>query len=141
MAKQLYPCLWFDGQAKAAAEFYCTIFPNSKITNDSGMVVNFDLNGFRFMGLNGGPKFQFSESVSFVIPCENQEEIDHYWYKLIADGGEESKCGWCKDKFGVSWQVVPTILGELMSNPENGKWVIHELLQMQKIDIEALRNA
>jgi predicted 3-demethylubiquinone-9 3-methyltransferase (glyoxalase superfamily) len=141
MAKQLYPCLWFDGQAKAAAEFYCSIFPNSKITNDSGMVVNFELNGSHFMGLNGGPKFQFNESVSFVIPCENQEEIDHYWYKLIADGGEESMCGWCKDKFGVSWQVVPTILGQLMSNPESGQRVIQAFLKMKKFDIEALRNA
>ena len=141
MAKQLYPCLWFDGQAKAAAEFYCAIFPNSKITNDSGMVVNFELNGARFMGLNGGPKFSFSESVSFVIPCENQEEIDHYWYKLIADGGEESMCGWCKDKFGVSWQVIPAILGELMSNPENGQRVIQAFLKMKKFDIETLRNA
>ena len=141
MAKQLYPCLWFDGQAKAAAEFYCTIFPNSKITNDSGMVVNFELNGSHFMGLNGGPKFSFNESVSFVIPCENQEEIDHYWYKLIADGGEESMCGWCKDKFGVSWQVIPAILGQLMSDPEKGPRVVQAFLKMKKFDIEILKNA
>jgi predicted 3-demethylubiquinone-9 3-methyltransferase (glyoxalase superfamily) len=141
MAKQLYPCLWFDGQAKAAADFYCTIFPNSKITNDSGMVVNFELNGSRFMGLNGGPKFSFNESVSFVIPCENQEEIDHYWYKLIADGGEESMCGWCKDKFGVSWQVIPAILGQLMSDPEKGPRVVQAFLKMKKFDIETLKNA
>jgi predicted 3-demethylubiquinone-9 3-methyltransferase (glyoxalase superfamily) len=82
MKKQMYPCLWFDGQARAAADLYCTIFPNSKIINDSGMVVNFELNGQFFMGLNGGDNFQFNEAVSFVIPCKDQEEIDHYWYKL-----------------------------------------------------------
>ncbi len=141
MKNQMYPCLWFDGQAKAAADFYCTIFPNSKIINDSGMVVNFELNGQFFMGLNGGDKFQFNEAVSFVIPCKEQEEIDHYWHKLIADGGQESMCGWCKDKFGLSWQVVPTILGELMSNPENRQRVVQAFMKMRKFDIEALQNA
>jgi len=141
MTKQMYPCLWFDGQARAAADFYCTIFPNSKIINDSGMVVNFELNGQFFMGLNGGDNFQFNEAVSFVILCKDQEEIDHYWYKLIADGGQESQCGWCKDKFGLSWQVVPTILGELMSNPENGQRVVQAFMKMRKFDIEALQNA
>lgn len=141
MTKQLYPCLWFDGQARAAAEFYCTIFPKSKITNDSGMVVNFELNGQPFMGLNGGDRFRFNEAVSFVIPCKDQEEIDHYWYKLIADGGEESMCGWCKDKFGLSWQVVPTVLGELMPHPEKGQRVVQAFMKMRKFDIEALKNA
>ena len=141
MKKQMYPCLWFDGQARAAADFYCTIFPNSKIINDSGMVVNFELNGQFFMGLNGGDNFQFNEAVSFVIPCKDQEEIDHYWYKLIADGGQESQCGWCKDKFGLSWQVVPTILGKLMSNPEKGQRVAQAFMKMRKFDIEALQNA
>ena len=141
MKKQLYPCLWFDGQAKAAAEFYCTIFPNSTITSDSGMVVNFELNGQPFMGLNGGDMFKFNEAVSFVIPCKDQAEIDHYWYKLIADGGQESRCGWCKDKFGLSWQVVPTILGELMSNPEKAPRVMQAFMKMGKFDIEALQNA
>ena len=141
MTKTLYPCLWFDNQARAAADFYCTIFPDSKIINDSGMVVNFELNGQFFMGLNGGDKFQFNEAVSFVIPCKDQEEIDHYWYKLIADGGEESMCGWCKDKFGLSWQIVPTILGELMSNPQNAQRVMQAFMKMRKFDIEALKNA
>jgi predicted 3-demethylubiquinone-9 3-methyltransferase (glyoxalase superfamily) len=141
MTKQMYPCLWFDGQARAAADFYCTIFPDSKIINDSGIVVNFELNGQFFMGLNGGPNFQFNEAVSFVIPCKDQEEIDHYWYKLIADGGQESQCGWCKDKFGLSWQVVPAILGELLSNPENGQRVVQAFMKMRKFDIEALQNA
>ena len=141
MTKQMYPCLWFDGQAKAAADFYCTIFPNSKILQDSGMVVNFELNGQFFMGLNGGDMFKFNEAVSFVIPCKDQAEIDHYWYKLIADGGSEGNCGWCKDKFGLSWQVVPTILGELMSNPANGQRVMQAFMKMKKFDIEALKNA
>jgi predicted 3-demethylubiquinone-9 3-methyltransferase (glyoxalase superfamily) len=141
MKKQLYPCLWFDSQARAAADFYCTIFPDSKIINDSGMVVNFELNGQFFMGLNGGPNDKFNEAVSFVILCKDQAEIDHYWYKLIADGGEESMCGWCKDKFGLSWQVVPAILGELMSNPEKGQRVVQAFMKMRKFDIEALQNA
>lgn len=137
----MYPCLWFNGNARAAADFYCSIFPNSKIINDSGMVVNFELNGQYFMGLNGGDMFQFNEAVSFVIPCKDQEEIDYYWYRLIADGGSEGQCGWCKDKFGLSWQVVPAILGELMSNPENGQRVMQAFLKMRKFDIETLKNA
>ena len=141
MNKQMYPCLWFDGQARAAADFYCTIFTDSKILSDSGMVVNFELNGQTFMGLNGGDNYKFNEAVSFVIPCKDQQEIDHYWYKLIADGGQEQIGGWCEDKFGLSWQVVPTILGELMSNPENGQRVVQAFMKMKKFDIEALQNA
>jgi predicted 3-demethylubiquinone-9 3-methyltransferase (glyoxalase superfamily) len=141
MTKQMYPCLWFDGQARAAADFYCTIFPNSKIANDSGVVVNFELNGQFFMGLNGGDNFKFNEAVSFVIPCKDQKEIDHYWNNLIADGGKEGNCGWCKDKFGLSWQVVPTILGELMSHREKGQRVVQAFMKMRKFDIEALKNA
>ena len=141
MKKQLYPCLWFDGQAKEAAEFYCTIFPDSRIINDSGMVVNFELNGQYFMGLNGGNHYKFNEAVSFVINCKDQAEIDHYWYKLIADGGKESMCGWCNDKFGLSWQVVPEKLGELMSNPDKGQRVMQAFMKMKKFDIQALENA
>ena len=137
----MYPCLWFDGKARAAADFYCTIFPNSKIINDSGMVVNFELNGEYFMGLNGGANFTFNEAVSFVIPCKDQAEIDHYWYKLIADGGNEGNCGWCKDKFGLSWQVVPTDLGKLMSHPEKGQRVVQAFMKMKKFDIEMLEKA
>ena len=140
MTNQIYSCLWFDGQAKAAANFYCSIFPDSKILHDSGMVVNFELNKQKFMALNGGPNFQFNEAVSFVIPCKDQKEIDHYWSKLTTDGGKEGNCGWCKDKFGLSWQVVPSILGELMSNPENGKRVAQAFMKMKKFDIEALKN-
>ncbi len=141
MKKQIHPCLWFDGQAQQAAEFYCSIFPNSKIINDNGMVVNFELDGFYFMGLNGGDNFKFNEAVSFVIPCENQEEIDHYWNNLIADGGSEGNCGWCKDKYGVSWQVVPTILESLMMEPGKSQRVIQAFLKMNKFDIETLKNA
>ena len=141
MTKNVFPCLWFDGQARAAADFYCTIFPDSKIVNDSGMIVNFELNGQYFTGLNGGDKFTFNEAVSFVIPCKNQAEIDHYWNKLISDGGSEGQCGWCKDKFGLSWQVIPANLGELMSDPQKGQRVVQAFMKMKKFDIETLENA
>lgn len=140
MKNPIYPCLWFDGQAKAAADFYCSIFKDSKIIADTPMVVNFELNGRRFMGLNGGPMFKFNEAVSFVIDCETQEEIDYYWNKLT-EGGSESQCGWLKDKFGVSWQVVPTILGKLLSDSEKAPRVIQAFMQMKKFDIETLINA
>jgi len=278
MTNQIYPCLWFDGQAKAAADFYCSILKNSKITIDTPMVVNFELNGKKFMGLNGGPKFKFTpaisifvtcesinetndtwkklidggkalipidkqpwserygwvqdkfgltwqisvvnnagdkqkitpsmlftgnqfgkaeeaikfytsvfdnsstdslihypkeddnagkvmysefklnqhdiiamdgpgihdytfnEAVSLVVNCETQKEIDYYWNKLTK-GGEESMCGWLQDKFGVSWQIVPTIIGKLMSDPEKSQRVMHSVLQMRKLDIETLMNA
>jgi predicted 3-demethylubiquinone-9 3-methyltransferase (glyoxalase superfamily) len=279
MTNQIYPCLWFDGQAKAAADFYCSIFKNSKITTDTLMVVNFELDGKKFMGLNGGPMFKinpsisifatfetvdevnivwgklieggkalinidkqdwslrygwlqdkfgltwqisvvnnegdkakitpamlftnekfgkaeeainfytstfdnskidvlinypegspfggkvmyseynlkqhnfiamdgpgnheyaFNEGVSMVVDCKNQEEIDHYWNTLSGDGGQESQCGWVKDKFGVSWQIVPTVLGELMNNPEKGQRVMQVVMQSKKFDIEKLINA
>ena len=141
MTNQIYPCLWFDGQAKAAAEFYCSIFNNSKITADTPMVVRWELNGTQFMGLNAGPQFKFNEAVSFVIECETQDEIDHYWNNLISDGGAESQCGWCKDKYGVSWQVVPKILGKLMSDPERSDRVVAAFMKMKKFDIQTLLNA
>ena len=141
MSKQLYPCLWFDNQARAAADFYCSIFPNSRILIDTGLVVNFELNGQLFMGLNTNPHVAFTESISFVIPCKDQQEIDHYWNKLTADGGKESMCGWCSDKFGISWQVVPEILGALMSDPKKRDRVIQAFMKMKKFDIAALMNA
>lgn len=141
MKNPIYNCLWFDGQAKEAAEFYCSVFENSKITTDTPMVVNFELDGCKFMGLNGGPHFKFNEAVSMVVDCETQAEIDYYWSKLTADGGEESNCGWLKDKFGLSWQIVPTILGELMSNPAKVQDVMKVFMQMKKFDIETLKNA
>ena len=140
MAIPIYPCLWFDGQAKAAAEFYCSIFKDSKITADTPMVVNFELNGKKFMGLNGGPMFKFNEAVSFVVDCETQEEIDYYWAQLV-DGGSESQCGWLKDKFGVSWQIVPTVLAKLLSNPDKAHRVVQAFMKMKKFDIEKLVNA
>jgi predicted 3-demethylubiquinone-9 3-methyltransferase (glyoxalase superfamily) len=141
MANQMFPCLWFDGQAKAAAEFYCSIFPNSKITDENPMVVKWELDGKPFMGLNGGPMFKFNEAVSFVIDCETQEEIDYYWNRLVTNGGAESQCGWCKDQFGVSWQVVPKILGKLMADPEKGQRVVAAFMKMKKFDIQTLINA
>lgn len=280
MNNALYPCIWFDGQAKAAADFYCAIFPDSSVRSDNGMVVNWELCGQKFMGLNGGPMFKpnpsisffitcetneeidaiwkqlsvnasimmaldkydwseyygflqdqfgvswqifkgrysdvnqkitpcflftdskfgkaneavhfyttvfqpstiqgilmyskeempqenivkhsqfsllenvfmamdgpgdhqygFNEGLSFVISCETQQEIDYYWEKFTTDGGEESRCGWCKDKFGVSWQVVPTVLGKLMSDPEKSQRVMAAFMKMNKFDIEGLMNA
>jgi predicted 3-demethylubiquinone-9 3-methyltransferase (glyoxalase superfamily) len=279
MTNSIYPCFWFDGQSKAAADLYCSLFKNSRITIDSPMVVNFELDGKKFMGLNGGPMFKinpsisiyatfksirktnevwnklieggkvmmsidkynwserygwvqdkfgmtwqisvvgnkeeqekivpsmlftnnnfgnaedalkfytsifdnsaidlllhypkaeneaskvlysefnlntykisamdgpgvhdynFNEAVSFVIDCDTQQEIDYYWEKLMADGGQESRCGWLKDKFGVSWQIIPKIIGKLMSDPEKGKRVMQQILKMNKLDIEKLVNA
>jgi len=137
MIKEIYPCLWFDNQAKTAADFYCSVFKNSKITEENPMVVRFELNGKVFMALNGGPKFKHSEAVSFVVECETQEEIDYYWNTLTQDG-EESMCGWLKDKFGVSWQIVPQVLGQLMSDPEKAPRVIAAFLKMQKFEIAKL---
>src|ERR1700739_3419944 len=105
MTKPIYPCLWFDGKAKEAAEFYCSVFKTGKITTDTPMVVIFELNGSKFMGLNGGPHFKFNESVSFVVECETQAEIDNYWDNLTA-GGSELNCGWLKDKYGVALQIL-----------------------------------
>lgn len=141
MIHQIYPCLWFDGKAQEAAKFYCSIFKDSKITADNQLVVAFELNGRKFIGLNGGPHYKFNEAVSFVIDCDTQEEIDYYWSKLTADGGSEDQCGWCKDKFGVSWQVVPTILPKLLSDPEKAQKVIPVYMKMKKFDISVLENA
>lgn len=141
MTREIYPCLWFDGQAQAAAEFYCSVFKNSKIKSASPMVVDFEINGKKFLGLNGGPHFKFNESISFVIDCEDQAEVDYYWNKLTADGGQEGNCGWLKDQFGVSWQVVPAILPKLLSDPEKAPRVVQAFMKMKKFDIAALENA
>jgi predicted 3-demethylubiquinone-9 3-methyltransferase (glyoxalase superfamily) len=143
MVNELYPCLWYNGQAGEAAKFYCSVFKNSQITVDTPMVVNFEINGQKFMGLNGGPEFNFNESVSFVIDCKDQEEVDYYWNALLADGGKESMCGWLKDKYGMSWQVVPVMLGELMSRgePVKSTAMIQALLKMKKLDIPTLQAA
>ena len=140
MINQIYPCLWFDGQANTAADFYCSVFKNSKILSDNPMVVMFEINGTKFMALNGGPHFKFNESVSFVVNCDTQNDIDYYWEKLT-DGGQESMCGWLKDKYGVSWQIVPTIIGELMSDPVRAERVTKAFMKMRKLEIETLMNA
>lgn len=133
-------CLWFDGQAKKAAEFYCSIFKEARLTADTPMVVTFELNGRKFMGLNGGPHFKFNEAISLVVECHTQEEIDYYWSKLC-EGGQESRCGWLKDKYGVSWQIVPVVLGQLMSDATKAERVGAALMQMKKLNIEELMQA
>lgn len=141
MEKSIYPCLWFDGNAREAATFYCSVFKNSRITVDTPLVVNFELDGKKFMGLNGGPQFTFNESVSFVVPCESQEEIDYYWEKLTASGGAESMCGWLRDKFGLSWQIIPANIGEYMSDPNRAEAVMNEVMKMRKLDIATMERA
>lgn len=141
MTNQIYPCLWFDGKAKEAAEFYCSVFPNAKITADNPMVVMFEINGNKFMGLNGGPQFKFNEAVSFVVNCDSQDQIDYYWEKLTANGGAESMCGWLKDKYGLSWQIVPSNIGKLMSDPSKAQRIMPVLMQMKKLDMKKLEEA
>lgn len=141
MAKPLVTCLWFDGQAEAAAKYYCTVFKDSKITQVTPMVVTFELNGSKFMGLNGGPQFKFDEAVSLMVNCDSQEEIDYYWDTLIKDGGQESMCGWLKDKFGLSWQIVPSNIGALMAEPERAKRVMDVVMKMKKLDMKTMENA
>lgn len=141
MNHPIFPCLWFNGQAKAAADFYCSVFNNAKIITDTPMVVTFELNGTKFMGLNGGPQFKFNESVSFVVNCDTQEEIDDYWSKLTSGGGQESMCGWLKDKFGLSWQIIPSNLGALMSDPAKAERIMTVMMDMKKIDKAKLENA
>ena len=140
MTHSMYPCLWFDGQAKAAAEYYCSIFKSSKITAENPIVVNFELLGNKFMALNGGPKYKFTPATSFVIECQTQDEIDYYWEKLGA-GGRYDQCGWLDDKFGVSWQVVPAVLGKMMSDPVKSGRVIEAFMKMSKFDIKTLVEA
>ena len=152
--QKITPFLWFDHQAEEAAAFYTSIFPNSKIVKvtrygkagpgpaGSAMTVAFQLEGQSFVALNGGPHFKFTEAVSFVVNCESQEEVDRYWEKLSA-GGAEVQCGWLKDKFGLSWQIVPTILPELVSgpDPEGSGRAMKAMMTMKKIDIGALQRA
>jgi predicted 3-demethylubiquinone-9 3-methyltransferase (glyoxalase superfamily) len=152
--QKITPFLWFDNQAEEAANFYISVFKDSKVGKvsrygDAGpgpkgsvMVAEFELNGQRFIALNGGPQFKFTEAVSFVINCETQDEVDYYWSKLTADGGEESMCGWLKDKFGLSWQVTPTIMGKLFSaDPTGAQRAMQAMLQMKKLDIQKLQDA
>ena len=151
--QKITPFFWFDNNAEEAANFYVSIFKNSKVLNisrygDAGpgpkgtvLIVEFELDGQKFIALNGGPQFKFNEAVSFVVNCETQDEIDYFWEKLSA-GGEKLQCGWLKDKYGLSWQVVPTILGELMGgNEERSNRVMQAIQQMQKLEIEPLKRA
>ncbi len=136
-SSQLYPCLWFDGQAKEAATYYCSIFESSRILSENPMAVIFELNENKFMALNGGPEYQFSPATSFVVQCETQAEIDHYWTQL-GEGGKYNKCGWLTDKFGVSWQIVPSILGKLISKPNKAPKAMYSFIQMKKFYISAI---
>ena len=151
--------MWFDDQAEEAANFYTSLFKNSKIGRifrnteevaektggsvGSVLTIEFEIEGQKFVALNGGPLFKFNESISFVINCETQEEVDYFWAKLTADGGEESACGWLKDKFGLSWQVTPTVLIDMLhdKDPEKAERVMKAMLQMQKIEIPKLKAA
>ena len=147
--QKIVPYLWFDTQAEEAANFYTSLYKNSKMggvsrgPNGEVFMVTFQLDGQEFMALNGGPRFQFTEAISFFVNCETQAEVDELWYKLTADGGEESRCGWLKDKYGLWWQIIPTILGELMQNEDAAKAnrVMQAMLQMNRIDIAALIEA
>jgi predicted 3-demethylubiquinone-9 3-methyltransferase (glyoxalase superfamily) len=157
--QKITPFLWFDDQAEEAVKFYTSTFKNSKTGRvlcygeeaakasgrpaGSVLTIEFEIEGRKFVALNGGPDFKFNESVSFVINCETQKEVDYFWEKLTADGGEESACGWLKDKFGLSWQVTPTVLIEMLhdKDPKKAERVMQAMLQMKKIDINKLKAA
>lgn len=159
--QKITPFLWFDDQAEEAAKFYTSIFKNSEIgrilcydeetakVSQSGrpagsvLTIEFEIEGQKFVALNGGPQFKFTESISFVVNCETQKEVDYFWEKLTADGGEESQCGWLRDKFGMSWQVTPTVLIDMLHDKDAKKSerVMKAMLQMQKIDIKKLEAA
>jgi predicted 3-demethylubiquinone-9 3-methyltransferase (glyoxalase superfamily) len=152
--QKLTPCLWFDTEGEDAAKFYASVFPSSRIVETAYygsagpraegtvMTVEFELDGQRFIALNGGPDFKFNEAISFQVNCENQEEVDVYWSK-VSEGGEEGPCGWLKDKFGVSWQIVPTVLPKLLTDPdrEKAQRVMAAMLKMRKIEIPELERA
>jgi predicted 3-demethylubiquinone-9 3-methyltransferase (glyoxalase superfamily) len=156
MKNKITPCLWFDNEAEAAASFYVSVFKNSKMGTISRygkegfefhgkqegtvMTVNFTINGQEFTALNGGPQFKFSEAISFQVFCDTQQEIDHCWNKLTEEGSE-GQCGWLKDKYGLSWQIVPSILPKLMSDPVKAERVTKAFLQMKKFDVETLKQA
>ena len=152
--QKIIPFMWFDSNAEEAVHFYISLFKNSKVLDVSRygeggpgpagqvFVMSFELDGHEYKALNGGPVFKFTEAISFFVNCETQDEVDDLWEKLSA-GGEKGRCGWLKDKFGMSWQVVPTSLGEVMSDPDpvKAQRVVQALMQMSKIDIKALENA
>ena len=137
------PFLWFDNNVPEAVAFYKSVFPNAKVETVNDFMASFELEGQKFNALNGGPRFKFNEAVSFFVSVESQEEVDYFWNKLTADGGEESNCGWLKDKFGLSWQIVPTALGDMMKSgtPAQSQKVMGAMMQMRKLDINALKQA
>ena len=151
---RISPCLWFDTEGEEAARFYTSVFPNSKIVDvahygsagprpeGTVMLVTFELDGQRFLALNGGPEFTFSEAISLEVDCEGQDEVDHYW-NTLTEGGEEGPCGWLKDRYGVSWQIVPRRLTELLADPdtEKAQRVMKAMLEMKKIDVAELERA
>ena len=147
--KKITPFLWFDTEAEEAMNLYVSIFKNSKVLsvtpgpNGRAVSVNFELEGQEFIGLNAGPQFKFNESISFLVSCDSQAEVDDLWEKLTADGGEEGNCGWLKDKYGLSWQIIPTVLSELLGAPDREKAgrAMQAMLQMKKIDIQGLQQA
>jgi predicted 3-demethylubiquinone-9 3-methyltransferase (glyoxalase superfamily) len=157
--QKITPFLWFDHQAEEAAKFYTSVFKNSKVGRilrydeatakaaggpvGSVLTIEFEIEGQKFTALNGGPQFKFNESVSFVVYCQTQDEVDYFWQKLAADGGQESECGWLRDKFGLSWQVTPTVLIEMLhdKDPKKSGRVMNAMMQMQKIDISKLKAA
>jgi predicted 3-demethylubiquinone-9 3-methyltransferase (glyoxalase superfamily) len=147
--KKITPFLWFDDQAEEAMNFYVSVFKNSKVLgvspgpNGKAFSVTFELEGQEFMALNAGPQFKFNEAISFFVDCKTQDEVDELWEKLTADGGEESMCGWLKDKYGLSWQIIPSALGEMLGDPDpvKAKRAMDAMLKMRKIDIEGLRRA
>ena len=151
--QRVTPMLWFDNQAEEAANYYVSIFKNSKVTNvsrygDTGpgpkgsvMVAEFELDGQQFTALNGGPRFKFTEAISLVVNCDNQAEVDYYWEKLSGDGGQEVVCGWLKDKYGLSWQVVPVRVFELLSDPATSDRVMAAVMEMTKIELSKIEQA
>jgi predicted 3-demethylubiquinone-9 3-methyltransferase (glyoxalase superfamily) len=145
--QKISPCLWFDGQAEEAARFYATLFPDSGITSvtpgptGAALVVEFRLAGVRFLGLNGGPMFKFTEAISLSVDCHSQAEIDRLWAALTADGGAPSQCGWLKDRYGLSWQIVPAVLPQLLADPTKAGRVMGAMMGMVKLDIAALEAA
>ncbi len=147
--QKITPFLWFNGRLEEALEFYTSIFSNARILNvhrmgDKVFTASFELEGQQFMMLDGGPQYPFNPAVSFFVTVETQEELDHYWYKLISDTGREDRCGWLVDKFGISWQIIPSMLGSVLwggSDPEASQRAMQAMLQMRKLDIQGLRDA
>jgi predicted 3-demethylubiquinone-9 3-methyltransferase (glyoxalase superfamily) len=140
--KKLTPFLWFNNQAEEAAKLYCSIFKNSKIINLSPMMAVFELEGQRFMAGNFGPQFQFNEAISLFVSCDSQEEVDYFWEKLTENGGKEGRCGWLKDKFGMSWQIVPSAFNKMAAgDPAKSQRMFAAMQQMNKMDIQKLQQA